>query len=418
MNWLYIEAVQRVAILVSTFLPQAEGTITHSTFMVSMALEYRILYMSCNLLLVPCHQQSRSHWSVAGVYPNLKLIVHCDSMPDASAGKKIFKALSDYIAKCRVLDKLDDDRDDWTFIPLHKYGLQRQPDAVNCGVFACVFAYSLVKLKDYTIKEEDIPLVRYWIGKAARVNYPDMGYSGSTIWKDTVIKPKKIRPSLPEPFGKGRLPFERLKSFMYEQMRLQDDSPISDAEVANANLRAIFDGRWPRTIGKIDYKDRTLKEVRVEFVQDSVNKAHHLLKDIRELHETKEYESERLKALCSLPLDDFKECARKELPEKILPVFGKVTEDVIFDLRTILRRRKSDDFADRHGYREYVYDIDRRFGLGFENFVLYVVFPELLTRFFMKNFSLNYREATGRLYGVNGPTNTVYHETIKVNEGH
>ena len=222
MNWLSIETDQSINVLFSTFLPQAEGTVT---YMVSRALEYRILYLHFNLILVPYHQESRGHWSVAGIYPKLKLIVHCDSIPDASADKKIFKALADYIAKCRVLDKADDDWEDWTFIPLHKYGLQRQPDVVNCGVFACVFAYSLVTLKDYTIRKEDIPLIRYWIGKAARVNYPHMGYSGSTIWKDTVIKPKKVKQSLPKPFGKGSMPLERFQSFMYEQMRLKEDTP-------------------------------------------------------------------------------------------------------------------------------------------------------------------------------------------------
>ena len=156
MNWLSIETDQSINVLFSTFLPQAEGTVTHSTYMVSRALEYRILYLHCNLILVPYHQESRGHWSVAGIYPKLKLIVHCDSIPDASADKKIFKALADYVAKCRVLDKADDDWEDWTFIPLHKYGLQRQPDVVNCGVFACVFAYSLVTLKDYTIRKEYI----------------------------------------------------------------------------------------------------------------------------------------------------------------------------------------------------------------------------------------------------------------------
>eukprot|EP00112_Aurelia_sp_Birch-Aquarium-sp1_P018401 Seg4386.4 transcript_id=Seg4386.4/GoldUCD/mRNA.D3Y31 product="Ubiquitin carboxyl-terminal hydrolase 17-like protein A" protein_id=Seg4386.4/GoldUCD/D3Y31 len=125
LNWLANDTDQSINMLSSTFLPQAEGTVTNGTFMVSWALEFRTLYLHCNLILVPFHQESRGHWSVAGIYPQLKLIVHCDSIPDADAEERIFNVLADYIAKCRVLDKSDDDREEWTFIPLHKYGLQR-----------------------------------------------------------------------------------------------------------------------------------------------------------------------------------------------------------------------------------------------------------------------------------------------------
>ena len=45
--------------------------------------------LSSEILVIPYHQKSRNHWSVIVLYPYKGLIVHCDSLPNASADEAL-----------------------------------------------------------------------------------------------------------------------------------------------------------------------------------------------------------------------------------------------------------------------------------------------------------------------------------------
>ena len=83
------------------------------------------------------------------MYPKIKLVVHCDSIPNDHADSHLFNAIAQFIGKYYVTKHLPDQLSSWSFIPIHKYGLQMQTDDVSCGVFACVNAYSLIAFKDF-----------------------------------------------------------------------------------------------------------------------------------------------------------------------------------------------------------------------------------------------------------------------------
>ncbi len=66
------------------------------------SLRKRLLLFNNDLVLVPCYDMERDHWSMAGLFPKQKVLAHCDSLPDKSGDLKICDALLLYIAKVNI----------------------------------------------------------------------------------------------------------------------------------------------------------------------------------------------------------------------------------------------------------------------------------------------------------------------------
>ncbi len=123
-------------------------------------------------------------------------------MRSDDADKMVFEIVAKLLSKCfrflgRKLSKKS-----WKVIPLHNYGLQQQSDGHNCGVFACLFAYSLLTFKDIPVTKMQMKIVRYWISKHANLG-KEIGSKvrcqNSTLWQnipgDTPVFP--IHPTFP-----------------------------------------------------------------------------------------------------------------------------------------------------------------------------------------------------------------------------
>ena len=50
--------------------------------------------LTSEILIIPCHQESRDHWSVLSLYPITSIIVHCDSLPNAALDNALMRHMS------------------------------------------------------------------------------------------------------------------------------------------------------------------------------------------------------------------------------------------------------------------------------------------------------------------------------------
>ena len=164
--------------------------------------ESRLFLENSDVILMPVHQKDRNHWSVVGIYPKVKVIVHCDSMRSDDADKIVFEIVAKLLSKCFSFLGRKLSKKSWKVVPLHNYGLQQQSDGYNCGVFACLFAYSLLTFKDIPVTKMQMKIVRYWISKHANLG-KEIGTKvrchNSTLWQnipgDTPVFP--IHPTFP-----------------------------------------------------------------------------------------------------------------------------------------------------------------------------------------------------------------------------
>ncbi len=74
-------------------------------------------------------------------------------MGDDDVDKVVFNVTAVFIAKCYKFFGKPLSTKEWKIIPLHNYGLMQQKDNYNCGVYACLNAYSLLTFKDLPVRK-------------------------------------------------------------------------------------------------------------------------------------------------------------------------------------------------------------------------------------------------------------------------
>ena len=123
--------------------------------------------------------------------------------------------------------------------------------------------------------------------------------------------------------------------------------------------------------------------------------------------------SERMKALITLDRRVYKNLAEKELYDKLRTTFGNSTRRIISDYSSLSVETVAKDDDCVIGLKcELKYDIKRRFGHTRADIVEHFLLPEHLTEFIMNKYSLSYEEATGKLYSIDRPANTVFFDAL------
>ena len=85
----------------------------------------------------------------------------------ANVSTEIHSVLFSFIEYCAIRNNKNVDVKEWTFIT--PTDICRQRNSIDCGVFACIYAYSMLTRRWYdTISEYDSYEVRYWIASVAR----------------------------------------------------------------------------------------------------------------------------------------------------------------------------------------------------------------------------------------------------------
>ena len=391
----------------------------------STALSKRSLFSCYDFILIPCYRKETNHWSIAGIYPKYKLVVHCDALPDKEWDEIVFTAIATYIGKVRLLNQERDNRKEWAFLPLHDYGLQKQLNSNDDMVFACIFAHCFVNLEDFRLEQADIPQVKYWIAMGA-MHGAELGVyneKASSAWEDNDVSAFNVAVAHRGVFPDTSKPFTNLSNLLKKISKVEEDSSDSDEgeEFLHGNLQALFKGNGRMYQRKEPCIDKTLCKSHDDFIEYYLNEVTGFLAILRKIKDgydkATETFSERVYVLANYDLDTFKSIAKQEHEDKIIPTFGrKATRWAADDLSIRLTKLvKNYDSPARSGFI-YKNDLECGFGLNHEKFITLLIFPELLTRFSMSKYSIDFKMATGRIYGSREPKNTMYFNEIELIE--
>ena len=167
--------------------------------------------------------------------------------------------------------------------------------------------------------------------------------------------------------------------------------------------------------------DKTLRKSHDDFIEYFLNEVTGFLAILRKIKDgylqATETFSERVYVLANFDLDTFKSIAKEEHENGIIPTFGgQATRWAADDLSICLTRLVKDRDSPAKDKFIYKYDLECSFGLNHQKFIKWLIFPELLTRFFMSTYSIDFKMATGRIYGNREPTNTTYFNEIEAIE--
>ena len=395
------------------------------------------------------------------IFPKQKLIVHCDSAFDEDRDRLAYEAMDIFLKKALSQPESEDALQDWQYLPLSKYGLQQQNDAHSCGVFACVYAYCLIARKDIPIKEEDLSNIRYWIGKGCLEGstYPEEKASrNTTAWDalpevesrlsfidDKLVNEKlgpfamleellkvcgKFIPNIERDIDTSPLPSSNFNSLINKkgskspvyrtyQDALDDASNDSDTDIDLDIIEksCTKESTMPNffmSLAFVDefmaYAERDIQSAIQSFLENYASSTQN------EIALANNDLSERLTALMTLGSKTYHGLANGEL----LYVMCKTFWDSIWRLKNryhllLTRTRRSfSDCAIDLNLNQYVYQIPRTFGHTRANIIEFFFFPEHLTKFIMFKYNIDYEEATGKIYSINEPCNTVFFEALQV----
>ena len=170
-----------------------------------------------DLLLIPYHQ--RNHWSIIGVFLKENTIVHCDSIASKRANEVAFKSVLQYVSKAFAYLKRSFNMKRFKLVSLSDAGLQQQTDSTSCGIFACVFGYSLLHLEDHHARSSDLTNLRYWIANKAikgadREEQRPFRCSDQLLWDNMPYVEERLPRETKITVGRSRGPFSSLRKFL------------------------------------------------------------------------------------------------------------------------------------------------------------------------------------------------------------
>ena len=120
---------------------------------------------SCDLLLIPIHHRSTTskgkHWTVAGIFPKKKKIIHFDSLRNIHS--KVYSMLYSVLSETNFVNRRNRlDIKDWNFIsPLD---INYQSSGLDCGVHVCLNGFMMVQEEFIEIMDnKTYNHIRYWI---------------------------------------------------------------------------------------------------------------------------------------------------------------------------------------------------------------------------------------------------------------
>ena len=162
-------------IVINAFLKEASKTSSYSNAVFPTDIFQNILDRGLNqeyqnalvdsdllqrdVIAIPIFHKDGHHWSMASVYPKLKLILHFDSKH--SVYLDVFQAVLYLLKQNSQQTGICFDENQWTLVSPNIISFQN--DDCNCGVFACINAFNAMSIKYNKYQETDASMLRYWI---------------------------------------------------------------------------------------------------------------------------------------------------------------------------------------------------------------------------------------------------------------
>ena len=395
------------------------------------------------------HKGNPGHWVVIGVFIRKKILVHLDSLH--SKNERTFSVILCFLKNLFAINKEPFDFSEWLLVSPDDVPLQ--VDSINCGVYACINAMSLIHLRLYPVPPAHINQLRYYIVSKASKCLPSKPFGTRRKSSLQLEKPMFSSHNIESRFRfqNGTDTFESLhilvvgkKAGETESSDCREDAPgqsigledvyesdseksLSDDLVTDHQLDGSSEHHCSQTgslsaqFEKVERSmetffnsdgsdlssyedDKDLKIETDEKTKESFlksfehNKAwiENLVKELRNKKINPRMPSERLIALTKLKTDDFRECAERELY-----IFQDLHETETFDCYRddIMEMFKSKVQLDPSlPETKWLRDIRPNHGLRLYEFYRTVVLPELITNACQELEKLSYRQATLRMF--------------------
>eukprot|EP00794_Sanderia_malayensis_P018337 gene18337-20180_t len=120
-------------------------------------------WLKKDLILVPIHHRTPTgenlHWSIAGIYPKCKVVIHCDSLHVQRAA--VFSILFRVIKRWCAEHKYTFSVKEWHLISSNE--VPKQVNGYDCGAHACLNAYCLIRRNLWIPSPEELIDVRIWL---------------------------------------------------------------------------------------------------------------------------------------------------------------------------------------------------------------------------------------------------------------
>ena len=362
--------------------------------------------LTSEILIIPCHQESRDHWSVLSLYPITSIIVHCDSLPNAALDNALMRPMSLLFSKLTKYSGRGYGKK-WFFLPMHKCGsIPVQKDSVSCGLYTCIFSYSLLLSMDFAIKEEFFPKFYFWIAhhamKGAMCEVEVPARDRRTLWDDVQCKLAPISGIENIPMHKDG-PFTSLSNFIREKEKRREGSD-SEASLDSSSSEE----------SSTNNNDMNCKEFKAFCVREAGKLcAHTNGLQPQPLGELLGVSTEWLSAVIALRPSRFKLLQENEE----FPVMRNFLRCTVYKLMGIVQKIfcktvRNEDEKLFSTVNKLEFAISRTWGMFRSQFIERVIFPEILTHFLKENYQETYEQATGRMYGKSGKSKTVYWEDV------
>ena len=168
--------------------------------------------MEYDVMVILIHE-APNHWSVLGIYPAIKIIVHCDSFNNVHYN--VSETTLEIIIKFCKASGIKFEPTKWQLLSPSYTG--KQKDGYSCGPYACLYAFSMINLVPCHVIESNLSALHYWIA------YTAMLFQGSThnfprnkiqFLKEGPFKPVKVLRTLKSRSRKAKDTFSIIKEMM------------------------------------------------------------------------------------------------------------------------------------------------------------------------------------------------------------
>ena len=411
-----------------------------------------------DIIIVPTHHMTARgenyHWSVSGIFPHLKMIVHCDSLHVVRP--EIYSILMSVIQQWKETFAVPFKPEEWDFISPREICLQQ--NGFDCGAYTCLNAYSLLHQELWQPSSpKDMQNIRTWITyKALSATSTSVG---NRKYKDRIpvetahVRCDQIKRKITRAKSfSGETTFSCIARLLQQcllQRKKQDGEESEKHFVGGTHLEeGIHDAAEARNEERVlhsESKSLDESESDKEFDPSLVSSSEEgsdkdsdegmcdddviatcfrshkeevkaVLRTARESLRDGTILSERIAA----PLIQkkmFLACANKERA-LIIKIFGETRYlSFMTYIRKNLfsyRREPSGRLFDYGGIEQETFPDS--LNLARENLYAYIILPELLLRYLMTTQGCSYIDATKHLYG-SGETATVFHIGILLEVG-
>ena len=373
-------------ILPSFFITDIENN--RKCKLLSHLLEDKFLFIVPDVIVAPVDQKSRHHWSIVAIFPRQKLVVHCDSIPDYIQDISVFKKVACFISKYEFYQGGKSELDKWKFLALSSFGLPRQKDSINCGIFACLYGYGVLTMQDVHLESENTINIRYWIA-----NYilegsqiiPKFKAKDVTLWQNVREQDNvelTVLSNLPDKIKVPHKPFQTLKNLLQQHKISEGDFPQPSPSISSGDSdQENSDVEEEINLDEIE-SFRTFCTANADRMASKVRMAKKNLSKGSE-------NSERLLAAVTLAQRKFRELAEDECLY-MQAAFGH-SQYLQFKSDTI------QIFSETKN-KSLTYVFPDTYGLSAMDLIDKVIFPEMMTWFLMQKKNSSYKEATHAIY--------------------